>query len=104
MDGPHVRLYPIVRFSPVLDTIELDIQSTETAARVRALLLDHAAQPSNMHNEFSCLGFYGAQYDLTDPKEFAFDRLKEFWNALALPNYVLLRGIYTLMKSDMLGC
>jgi hypothetical protein len=103
-EGPYVRLYPIVRFSPLLDAKDLDLQSAETVDQIRALLLHHAAQPPSMRNEFRALTSLRTKYELTDPNEFAFDRQYEFWSALAPPNYVLLRGVYALMKSDMLSC
>lgn len=104
-DGPPIRLYPIVRFWPLLDAKELNLQSSETVAAVRALLLHHATQPWSVRNEFSNLTrLTSREYDLTDPSKFALDRQHEFWNSLASPNYVVLRGVYTLMKSDMLSC
>jgi hypothetical protein len=104
-EGPPIRLYPIVRFGPLLEANELDLQSPETMAQVRALLLHHATQPTNMRNELSSLTRLTArEYDLIDPKEFALDRRHEFWNALASPNYVIFRGVYALIKSDMLSC
>jgi hypothetical protein len=104
-DGPYIRLYPIVRFGPLLDSKELDLQSPETVAQVRALLLQHAAQPPSLRNEYSGLTrLTSREYDLIDPKEFALDRRHEFWSALASPNYLILRGVYALMKSDMLSC
>ena len=103
MDGPCMQLYPIVRFGPILDASELDLQSSETLAQIRALLLHHAEQPPSIHNEFRRLASSRTAYNLTDPREFALERQHEFWNALSSPNYVLLRGVYALMKSDMLG-
>jgi hypothetical protein len=104
-DGPPIRLYPIVRLGPLLDVNELNLQSPETVAEVRALLLHHAAQPWSTRNAFSMLTRITCRtYDLTDPREFALDRQFEFWNSLASPNYVVLRGVYALMKSDMLSC
>lgn len=102
MDRGYIQLYPIVRFGPLLNATELDLQASETVTKVRQLLLLHAAQPASVRNEFSRLSCKQAKYELIDPKNFALERRLEFWNALALPNYVLLRGVYALMKSDML--
>jgi hypothetical protein len=103
-DGPYIQLYPIVRFDPLLDAKDLDLQSPETVANVRALLLYHATQPPSMGNELSQLSCcHLTKYEMSAPTDFALDRLPEVWNALAWPNYPLLRGVYTLMKSDMLS-
>jgi len=103
MDGPYVRLYPLVRFSPWLNARDLDLSSSVTVHQVRELLMDYAGQAPSIRNEFSPLVSCRSQYDLTEPKEFAMDRQREFWDALAAPNYVLVRGVYALMKSDMLS-
>ena len=107
MDSTRMTLYPIVRFGPLIDAVNLDLHSDETVAKVRSLLLHHAAQRPSMRNEFSRLADLRRTrdgYELIDPSNFAFDRRNEFWDALTTPNYVLLRGVYALMKSDMLCC
>jgi hypothetical protein len=102
-DGPYIAFYPIVRFGPLLDAIDLDLQSSETVANVRSLLLARAGQlESSPYGDFSSMSRCRGEYELVDPKDYALDRLQEFWSALATPNYVLLRGVYALMKSDML--
>jgi hypothetical protein len=103
MDGGYIRFYPIVRFGPCLDTEELDLRSPETLAGVRALILKHAAQRQDVRNEFSRLGLVRGKYELIETDRFAFDRLHEIWTSLTPRNYVLLRGAYALMKSDMLA-
>jgi hypothetical protein len=87
-----------------LDAKELDLLSPETVAQVRGMLLLDAAQPPSTRNEFNRLASCHSKYVLTDPKEFALDRQHECWNALASPNHVVLRGVYALIKSDMLSC
>jgi hypothetical protein len=103
MDGPPIRLYPLVRFSPWLNARNMDLSSPVTLHEVRDLLMHHTRQPQSIHNEWNPLAACRSKYDLTDPREFALDRQREFWDALATPNYVLVRGVYALMKSDMLS-
>lgn len=104
-DRGRMTLYPVVRFGPLLDAARLDLQAPETAANVRSLLLYEIADAPSI-GDFSTLAGLRrdhARYELIDPKTFALDRRHEFWQALATPNYVLLRGVYALMKSDMLA-
>jgi hypothetical protein len=103
MDGILTLLYPIVGFSPRLDAVDLDLQSPETVAMARSLLLTHLRQETDIPGEFSDLVRCRNTYDLFDPKDLVLERLQEFWSALAPLNYVLLRGVYALMKSDMLA-
>jgi hypothetical protein len=104
MDGVYIRLYPLVRFGPWLNASDLDLSSRETVNQVRDLLMRHASQPQSIRNEWSSLAACRTEYNLWEPKEFALDRQREFWHALATPNYVLVRGVYALMKSAMLSC
>jgi hypothetical protein len=105
IDEGYIRLYPIVRFSPFVDAVTLNLNSKETVNELRTLLLRHAAQEPNLRNEFHALTqLRGKTYDLAKPENFAFERMSEFWLALETPNFVLLRGVYALMKADMLSC
>lgn len=102
-DGGRIMLYPVVRFGPLLNVADLDLQSPESVERVRRLLLHYAGQRASIRNDFSPLRCIRSKYELVDPTNFAFERRLDFWNALASPNYVLLRGVYALIKSDMLS-
>jgi hypothetical protein len=107
MDFGYMTFYPIVRFDLLLDADDLDLQSPEIVAATRSLLLHEAAQDPDLRNEFrglTTLRRPRTKYELIDPRNFALDRRHEFWQALEKPNYVLLRGVYALMKSDMLCC
>src|SRR5258708_40266536 len=68
-DGPPIRLYPIVRFGPLLDASAVDLQSPETIAQVRALLLRDTAHPPEF-NQSNLGRLISREYDLHDPKEY----------------------------------
>ncbi|GAA0913091.1 hypothetical protein GCM10009552_28450 [Rothia nasimurium] len=46
----------------------------------------------------------GPSFNVLDPEDFAVRRLREFFYALNPVNYIVYRGLYALMKADMLAC
>lgn len=102
-DEPYVSLYPVVRYSPRLDASELDLTCPLTAHRVRELLLKTAAEVSTPFGQHGhLLGVINKQYNTVPAERYAFDRLQKFWKALYDASFVFSRGIYTLIKADML--
>ncbi|HEV7607223.1 MAG TPA: hypothetical protein VGO61_07790 [Steroidobacteraceae bacterium] len=102
LDECRMTLYPIVRFAPFLES-EFPIESDEFIAAVRDRLLREVLTPSGFLDSYqSSLQCCAAPYDLVDAENFDFSRLAEFWRSLETPNYVLMRGMYALMKADML--
>jgi hypothetical protein len=105
MDYGYVRLYPLVRFSPWLDVARIDLQSEETVREVRAALLRQLAKAkSPIHQFHSLRALHTRPYELVETSNFEFARLTDYWRALEVPNYVVLRGMYALIKADMLSC
>ena len=102
-EGAYVRLYPIVRFGPVIDVDRIDLGAAETVQEVKALLLRHVTEsgPFGAMSSLSCCK--GASYDLVDAASYSFADLLSVWTRVVPPNHVLMRGVYALIKSDMLS-
>ena len=102
-DEPYVSLYPVVRYSPRLDADELDLTCPLTVHRVRELILKTVAETSSSFGQHGLLrGVVTKKYDTVPADRYGFDRLLMFWEALCDASFVFFRGIYTLIKADML--
>lgn len=102
-DEPYISLYPVVRYSPRLDANELDLTCPLTVHRVRELLLKTAAETSSSLGQNALLrGVVTKKYNTISAERYGFDRLLAFWEALYDAGFVFFRGIYTLIKADML--
>jgi len=100
---PYVSLYPVVRYSPRLDASKLDLTCPLTVHRVRELLLKTAAEASTSFAQREPReGVISRKYNTVPAERYGFDRLLKFWNALYGASFVFFRGIYTLIKADML--
>ncbi|MDZ7660936.1 hypothetical protein [Thiohalophilus sp.] len=102
-DDAYIRFYPIVRYGHLLEEENIDLSRPSIVNDVKALLLKLArnSKPGLMQDRIvNCLE---KPYDLVEPDHYGFDRLLSFWKALSPANYVVLRGIYALVKSDMLS-
>lgn len=102
-DDAYIRFYPIVRYGPLLDVQRLDLSQSATVLDIRAMLLERVrtTEPGSTQDQIvRCLE---GSYYLIEPERYGFDRLLAFWGNLSPKNYVLLRGIYALVKSDMLS-
>lgn len=102
-DEPYVSLYPVVRYSPRLDVDELDLTCPLTVHRVRDLVLKTVADTSTHFGPHGLFGGVRAKkYNTVPADRYGFDRLLTFWEALGDASFVFFRGIYTLIKADML--
>lgn len=103
-DDAYMRFYPIVRYGPLLDAEKIDFSQPEIVTEVRNLLLEVARTTKPGPTQDRVVRCLERPYYLVEPDHYSFDRLIAFWNGLSPTNYVLLRGIYALVKSDMLSC
>lgn len=103
-DGAYIRFYPIVRYGPLLDVERVDLSQPAIVNDVRSLLLDLARTSKPGFTQDRVVSCLERTYDLVEPDHYSFDRLLAFWSGLSPTNYVVLRGIYALVKSDMLSC
>lgn len=102
-DGPYVSLYPVVRYGPQLDVRKLDLRDPATVVRVRELIIETVASESGPYGPHGRIeGLLGRKYDLVDPRQYGFDRLRAIWASLGDASFLFFRGVYTLIKADML--
>lgn len=103
-DSALVRFYPMIRFSPRIDATYLDFHSSQTVKDVRDFLLQKAVQPNAGGSEHILAQCFAKGYSLVSRERYNLDRAAIFWKELSVKNYVLMRGIYALIKAEMLAC
>jgi hypothetical protein len=101
-DAPLVMLYPVVRYGPWLDVESLDLHDPATIQIVRSLILERTRNATSRGSDSLLSGRFTKPYELLDPQHYSLDRLERIWKYVKPTNYVLLRGVYALIKSDML--
>ncbi|WP_282258436.1 hypothetical protein [Stenotrophomonas sp. PS02301] len=102
-DGAWISLYPVVGPELVLGTNELDLAELSTVLLIKERLLlslkmKHL-QPRIARVPVSMLS---EPYDLLD-EDIEMDRFEVSYQRIDPANFVLMRGIQALVKSDMLG-
>jgi hypothetical protein len=102
-DGAWLRLYPVVGPELVLRANELDLSDPSTVLLIKERLLlsvkTKRLQSRIAHVPISMLG---EPYHLLD-RDIEMDRFELSYKRIDPANFVLMRGIQTLVKSDMLG-
>ena len=100
--GPYrrVRPYPL----PVFEDIQIhkidDVVSDE--ALLRDLLNKIEADKHLMRFDQSLLPVNYSDYETLEWKQLEFTQAKAVWNSLELDNLIALRGLFALLKSEML--
>ncbi|QNH23325.1 hypothetical protein HEP73_04278 [Xanthomonas sp. GW] len=102
-DGAWIRLYPVVGPELILSTDELDLDVPYSVQMIKERLLLSAKErhllpnipcvPANLLNE---------PYHLLD-QDIDMDRFLPSYQRIDPSNFVLMRGLQALVKSDMLG-
>ena len=102
-DWGSIRFYPVYKHGPILSPNKLDFTKPAVQDKLRRTVWIHAAHPSwpEADNLSDCLRL---RYSLLDTDHFTIDRQPLYWNGINQRDYVLLRGISALIKSDMLSC
>lgn len=97
--GPKVSLYPVVGPLLRIDASELEM-TWDTVRQARALLLkgDH-----NQEESYYISKCRSQPHELIDAGLYSLDKQPAFWGRLDPRNYLILRGIYALIKVDMLS-
>lgn len=124
IDDPKIILYPVIGYHPLVDATFLDLQSIETAQRVKQLILDGIVEGRNSVKEQRALfkrkafgllkrkktsvhqaiaGLKRRGYQLVETSRFNLDRQPLLWRKIYPSNFLLMRGIYALIKGDMLS-
>lgn len=103
-DNLYIRFYPIVRYCKLLDLEQADLSQIAIVLEVRSMLLNLARTTNLGSQQDRVVRCLEQPYTIVESDCYGFDRLLSFWNALSPADYVLLRGIYALVKADMLSC
>lgn len=103
-DEALIRYYPVIRYSPRIAERRLNVGSEQTVAAIKDLLIRTAKSPRDHHGDEVISECLAGDYSLVRPEHYDFSRIDEFWRNIDVRNYVLMRGLYALIKSEMLAC
>lgn len=105
IEGPLVRFYPVYRFAPRLDVEDLDLTQPDTAVEVRRLLVVLARSSDPFSGGGAVKLCLEGEYNLIPPEEehLHLGRQPEFWERITLDDHLLLRGVASLIKAEMLA-
>ncbi|WP_175145320.1 hypothetical protein [Paraburkholderia phenoliruptrix] len=100
--GPRCIFRPIPLFRAYIDQ-DLDLTSPITLARIKRSLLDarNHTQKSSLLDAWKAIG--DEEFDCFDRASIQNSLQPLFWKAISSRNLVLLRGLYALVKADMLA-
>lgn len=105
IEEPRMCLYPITTESLWLDVRNLSM-NMRTVQNVRCLLLkepDLISIGPNFPPVPTRQKIIGP-FDLIEASHFSLNRLSTFWEALDDYDYLILRAVHAMIKSDMLTC
>lgn len=101
-DDAYLSFYPLVNCSLHLDTDQIDLSVSDTVVRVRALLLETGKASIKHYARDSISSCLGKPFSLIAAERYNFDRHRLYWDNISPTEYVLVRGVYSLIKCDML--
>jgi hypothetical protein len=103
-EGLRCWFYPQTHGDFLIDEVELDLMDERSALAVKKALqrtINNRLWPKWIQQNWSA--YLGHEFHLFDRTELSLELLHEYWEALNTENFVLLRGIQALIKSDMLA-
>ena len=103
-DDSLVRFYPAIHYSPRIDANNLDLSKHDTIHAVKELLIENYSNSSSEFGDSIISECVGGIYKLVSPDRYNLNRLSLFWDKISVKNYVLMRGLYSLIKAEMLAC
>ena len=100
--GAKIGFYPVYRYGPRIARKDLDLAKSSVADQIRESVWTQIRQPTpGVRNELKeCCTL---RYSLVDPIHFNLDRQPLYFAGISTSDYVMLRGISALIKSDMLS-
>lgn len=99
----HILFYPMPHYSPVLNRTKIDLTANKTVDAIRELVQRGIHSPTWPHNAAALQECATLRYSFADPNQLDLSRQTLFWRNISLTDYVLLRGLSALFKSDMLS-
>lgn len=102
-DEGHIWFYPVPHYAPVINRTRLDLTKPKIQDEIRWLIHREMYSPqlgaaSHWLHECSTL-----RYSFSDLDKLDLSRQPQFWSGISTTDYVLLRGLSSLFKSDMLS-
>lgn len=102
-DEPSIRFYP--EHTPVLllDPTTVDPADESCQEEILSLVRDTANWPSRPPFRHSQERFFSKEFDLFEKSQLDLENIDKTWSQIQPTDFVLLRGLVALMKSDMLA-
>lgn len=106
-EEPRLSMYPIQHYSPLLNDPYWDFSKEESANELKHLVMreidDPRQHPIPSHMRRSIEACRVERYTLLKHDGLDLSRQGEMWNAIDVQDHLLMRGLFTLIKSDMLS-
>lgn len=103
-EGPRCRFYPHVYNDFILNEKDLDLLNPRTATAIKKSLLGTVNNRlwTRQREQFWDM-YLGHRFNLFDRSELSMEMQQKYWEALDTENFVMMRAIQALIKSDMLA-
>jgi len=102
-DESHILFYPVPHYAPVINRITLDLTKAKILDGIRVLVQRELHSPLWPHTSALLQECATLRYAFADADQLDLSRQPLFWRNISTSDYVLLRGLSSLFKSDMLS-
>jgi hypothetical protein len=102
-DEGHISFYPVPHYAPIINRTALDLRKSKVQDEIRWLIQREMYSPQFSYASPKVYECSTLRYTLADPDRLDLSRQSEFWRNISTTDYVLLRGLSSLFKSDMLS-
>lgn len=102
-ERPRLLFYPICGYSPVINRKNIDLTKSSTAKAIHDLVIQGIDFPKWPRDAIILEECTTLRYSFMPDKELDLSRQMLFWEGIEKDNYLLLRGLSALIKSDMLS-
>jgi len=100
-------LYPIQHYSPFLDDPDIDLTNIDTLDQLKHLVVreieDPRQHPIPSYVRQATDACRVERYTLLRDGDLDLARQTEMWSAIDVRDHLLMRGLFTLLKADMLS-
>lgn len=102
-DGARLSLYPVPDQNLILNRRRLNLRSSDVIKEIQSLVIQQLNFLKTPEARWSQHCTFARPYELWPSKEFALERMENFWLNLNPLDYKIARGVHALMKADMLS-
>jgi len=103
-DDAKLCFYPLHHFAPKIARKSLKLESEKIATQLKETIAHNLRYPDQPYYASALEECAKLRYTLLDPDSFKLASQQEYWTNISTKDYVLLRGLSALLKSDMLSC